>query len=237
MTRRIIPIDCVCRHCGKTFPMAAKYAWYCSPTCQRAASHLRRRAKQLAARGGRVCAYDYCDVEFVPIGTRTFCSKTCLRRQSEINRNGRGFGETTAIREGKLDACRVYFRECVDCDALVASRCRGKSQVLCKECRRLRNRRRDAFKSHRRRGSRPDKPLSVDDIAKRDGTRCHYCHRKVDLSLSGLAKWGPTVEHIICISWDAEAAKDTTQHVLAHRFCNLSRHNTKPSQMVLALGA
>jgi hypothetical protein len=226
-----------CLHCGCSMDGRTPQARYCSDQCRYDARTEHYHEHKLDGRELTECAFLYCSTRFVSFGNTTYCSKDCRLAAQEQSKNGDGAAQSNAIRRGLLKASRVYFDPCVDCNKKTCSRQRKKRQVLCRSCRAARNKRRDAFKNHRRRGSSPDRPLSVYDIAKRDGTRCHICHRKVDMTLSGLAKWGPTTEHIICITWDSDDARDTTQHVLAHRFCNLSRNNKKPSQMVLPLGA
>lgn len=226
-----------CRYCGGTLSGRGASARYCSDKCRHSSRYARYLAHKHDNRVPFTCAFVYCDATTISVRGSKYCSKQCKTAAQEQQKHGDGAAQTNAIRRGLLVATRVYFWPCIDCCAVTCSKTRTKRQVLCKTCRQERNRRRYHLKNNRRRGSQPDKPLSVRDIAKRDGTRCHICHRKVDMNLSGRAKWGPTVEHIVCVSWDAEAARDTSQHVLAHRFCNVSRNNKKPSQMVLALGA
>lgn len=235
--KRFPPRGDRCLHCGGSMDGRTPQARYCSDRCRYDARLVNYHAHKHDDKDLSECAFTYCEALFLSIKSSRYCSATCKYAASEQAKHGDGAAQSNAIRRGLLDACRVYFCQCVDCGDIACTRTRRKSQVVCKQCRRRRNQRRDAFKSHRRRGAKPDRPISVHDIAQRDGTRCHICRKTVDMSLSGLDKWGPTIEHIICISWDADAAKDISQHVLAHRHCNLSRNNKKPSQMVLPLGA
>lgn len=73
--------------------------------------------------------------------------------------------------------------------------------------------------------------MTVDDLAIRDGTRCYVCHRKVDMSLSGQAKWGPTIEHIVPVS--KGGTNDPANLALSHRCCNTARGNRGHAQLQL----
>jgi len=67
-------------------------------------------------------------------------------------------------------------------------------------------------------------------IARHDnGHPCALCHRPIDLTLPGTAKWGPTIEHRIPVrtlrlhaeTWDALVTLtcDTRSWALAHSTC------------------
>lgn len=52
------------------------------------------------------------------------------------------------------------------------------------------------------------------------------------MTLSGMAKWGPTVDHLIPLSADGS---DQIENVaLAHRHCNISRGVGGVVQLILA---
>lgn len=69
------------------------------------------------------------------------------------------------------------------------------------------------------------------DIAARDGHRCHLCNRKVDMSLSGDHKQGPTIDHLIPL---ADGGDDVASNVaLAHRSCNCARGSRGTAQLRL----
>lgn len=62
-------------------------------------------------------------------------------------------------------------------------------------------------------------PYTLAAIARRDADTCHLCTFLVDMSLSGLDPWGPTVDHVLPLALGGE---DTPANVkLAHRDCNI----------------
>ena len=88
----------------------------------------------------------------------------------------------------------------------------------------------DTKKNHQRRAA-GQLLMTVESLAKRDGNRCHICHRKVDMNLSGKTKWGPTIEHIVPVSLGG--TNDSDNLVLAHRYCNVARGNRGHTQLLL----
>lgn len=59
------------------------------------------------------------------------------------------------------------------------------------------------------------------EIAHRDGFRCQLCKSPVDMTLSGMEQWGPTIDHVIPL---AKGGVDGPENVqLAHRICNLRK--------------
>lgn len=62
-------------------------------------------------------------------------------------------------------------------------------------------------------------PYTLAAIARRDADTCHLCTFLVDMSLSGLDPWGPTVDHVLPLALGGD---DTPANVkLAHRDCNI----------------
>ncbi len=94
----------------------------------------------------------------------------------------------------------------------------------------MRNKAINARKNQARRTAGP-KVLSVSEIAARDGSRCNLCGKRVDLTLSGMAKWGPTIDHLIPVSHGG--TNDADNLALAHRHCNVSRKNRGHAQLLL----
>jgi 5-methylcytosine-specific restriction endonuclease McrA len=94
----------------------------------------------------------------------------------------------------------------------------------------IRNKAINARKNHARRTVGPP-ALSVHQIAERDGNRCHICSRKVNMTWSGMAKWGPTIEHILPVSQGG--TNEPGNLALAHRHCNTARGNRGHSQLLL----
>lgn len=62
------------------------------------------------------------------------------------------------------------------------------------------------------------------EIAERDSYLCSCCSKPVDMTLSGLDTWGPTIDHIKPVS---KGGLDTRDNVaLAHRTCNTKKSAT-----------
>jgi 5-methylcytosine-specific restriction endonuclease McrA len=107
----------------------------------------------------------------------------------------------------------------------------GQNRKYCPDCRRLRNRDINSrhFNSRRANGT----PLTITELADRDGRKCHICRRKIDLNLPGSHRFGPTIEHILPISKGGN--NDPANLALAHRKCNVSRGNRGSSQMLIEI--
>src|SRR6266496_3034354 len=66
-------------------------------------------------------------------------------------------------------------------------------------------------------------PYTLGEVAERDGFCCQLCDREVDVSLSGMERWGPTIDHVIPLIVSKDDRRVNVQ--LAHRFCNLSKRD------------
>lgn len=217
-----------CIACGKSMLNRKRQARYCSQDCKtqndRRKQSLRiyeqRRKSGLPIPGDVLpCANPQCSNAAVYVNLRAFCSIDC-KRYVQSNKHWLGEGPSS----------RIFFKPCPDCQTLVLARYRNGMHKVCSLCRTVRNKAINARKSHARRALGP-KVLSVNQIAERDGCRCHICHRKVDLKLSGQAKWGPTIEHIVPVS--RGGTNDHGNLALAHRYCNTARGNRGHSQLLL----
>jgi hypothetical protein len=184
------------------------------------------------------CQNPYCGSALPPFPSkrRTYCCKSCSDVAHQI-RQGKEAGEAAAIRLGFLSACRIYYFSCGHCGLLLVKHYKraGPWGPICAECKRRWYQAHDAKKNHARRAAGPE-VIGIYSLAKRDGAKCHLCHRKVNMDLSGRAKWGPTIDHLVPVS------KGGTNHpanlALAHRHCNTSRGNRGDVQLLLtALGA
>lgn len=98
---------------------------------------------------------------------------------------------------------------------------RYRSSEKGKETRRARVRKRRALK----RGVRSE-PYTLQDIVDRDGTDCALCHDPVDMSLTGLHRMAPSVDHIRPISLRGPDILANVQ--LAHVGCNSRKGNKVP---------
>jgi hypothetical protein len=226
-TRMWTPLDS-CAQCRKSTSHRGPQAKYCSKRCNWDAAHKSQRDRIHANKlqsglpiPGDIlpCANPQCFNAAIYTHLRAFCSDAC-RHYAQSNKHWLGEGPST----------RIYFRPCPDCTQLVCMTNRGGGSKVCSLCRTVRNKAINARKSHARRALGP-KVLSINEIAERDGCRCHICHRKVDLKLSGQAKWGPTIEHIVPVS--RGGTNDHGNLALAHRYCNTARGNRGHSQLLL----
>jgi len=217
-----------CAWCQADITCRGPQARYCSSRCKLDADHHAQLVRTHQARqhdglpipGDIVpCANPQCFNAAIYANLRAFCSSRC---QQYVQSNKHWLGEGPSS--------RVYFYPCPDCSAPILSRVRNGSHKVCQPCRIMRNKAINARKNHARRAAGAA-VLSVADIAERDGCRCHICHRKVDLSLSGKAKWGPTIEHIVPVSLGG--TNDPGNLALAHRHCNTARGNRGESQLLL----
>lgn len=213
-----------CAHCGCSMERKPRRS-YCSPQCVGKAAHLRK----LATRSEMQCASPYCTVIHRQKNGGVTCSAECMYVLRAFNSYGDASAQSRAIHFGKLSACRVKFQPCPSCNAWVALELQAPTKY-CAQCKRRIELDRATRKTHARRAA-GFTCMTVHEIAERDGTRCHICHHKVNMGLSGMNKWGPTVEHITPVSMGG--TNDPTNTVLAHRHCNVSRGNRQPSQMVL----
>jgi hypothetical protein len=82
----------------------------------------------------------------------------------------------------------------------------------------------DRDKARRRRALKLDLPVeryTTEEIAERDGYRCGICRGPVDMTLSGLDDWGPTVDHVTALVNGGHDVRSNVQ--LAHRICNTKK--------------
>jgi predicted nucleic acid-binding Zn ribbon protein len=217
-----------CAMCGKEITERGPQAKYCSKRCNLDAGHEQQRKRIHAAKrrqglpipGDIVpCANPQCFNAAIYVNLRAFCSDDC-QQFVQCNKHWLGEGPSS----------RVYFYACPDCSAPVLHRAKNGSHKVCPPCRVVRNMGINGRKNHARRAAGPP-ALSVHQIAERDGNRCHICTRKINMALSGMAKWGATIEHILPVSQGG--TNDPSNLALAHRHCNTARGNRGHSQLVL----
>ena len=221
-----------CLACGSSLESRSTHARYCSEKCKNRVSHAKQTAKNrlaIANRSKIECANPYCTNTIQPFNARIYCSRVCLTVGNEC-RKGDAQGQAAAIRFGQLLACRVHFRACPECAGPVAMRLGNGTVKHCPTCRPQKWRAVEPRKTHTRRASGPP-VLSVDQLAERDGATCFICLEPVDMTLSGIHKWGPTVEHIEPVSWNRENANRPDNITLAHRYCNVMRRNRDYSEL------
>lgn len=132
---------------------------------------------------------------------------------------GRGFIQRTCSR-----SCGQFLR--------VAERYAGIDPSAWAASRTLRN----SVKNARRRAEviKDPVPYTLAEIARRDGYRCGLCRRKVDMSLSGMERQGPTIDHIVPLSVSKDDRRTNVQ--LAHRACNIRKHNRVGDVQLMLIG-
>jgi len=75
------------------------------------------------------------------------------------------------------------------------------------------------------------------EIAQRDGFRCGVaggdgCGQYVNVSLSGHSKWGPTIDHIVPVSFSRDDRRSNVQ--LMHRACNVAKSDNVSLELLKA---
>lgn len=223
-----------CLTCQRMFEKSARgpSPMYCSSDCRRWWAEFDKRARRTIGMwaSGRECKV--CESLLYPRGSgnpilsvqagngqEVYCSKPC--RQFDI-------GERNVIH----DRCSVPWRECVDCGAEFVGYWQ-RYKPLCERCKVAHLKDHWRRKNTARRAARKSgDAFALADIAKRDGYRCHLCNRKVDMSLSGDHKQGPTIDHLVPISKGGEDVESNV--ALAHRSCNCARGNRGTVQLRLA---
>ena len=145
---------------------------------------------------------------------------------------------------GRCKACYGYWQKhgVENVDRNRCYRCRidlsedrlrpGPGQRFCEKCeiegRRAVNRRKNA----KRRGARTAEGFTVEEIAERDGWRCHLCGQRVRKGIPATSPAGPTIDHLVPI---AAGGQDVRENVaLAHRRCNVRRQDRGSVQLRLA---
>jgi len=217
----------VCADCGRAFTATRSTAEYCSAVCR---GRRRHRGGQLA-----ICQRPSCAKPFTIGSQHRYCSPICGEIANQDRRRAKGKSGASEIsvliRHGIVAACLVYFIPCTDCSRPITSRYKRAGKIpCCAECSRRRYQAHNAKKNHKRRAAGP-KVISVHELAARDGAHCHICQHKVNLNLSGMAKWGPTIDHLLPVSLGGTNSPENL--ALAHRHCNIARGNRGGAQLLL----
>lgn len=213
----------ICKNCGAAFTPGVdrgRPALHCSSDCTQAWARANRKAKLLesALASKPLCAHPLC-TSVVPLRRSIFCSKRCQKDNRRGNLSPYGFG----------DRCAVWFKPCPRCGVLVTMKARNQAN-LCAPCRRAWRLAHDRKKNHERRAKgKPE--VTVVELAEMHGAKCHICKRKIDMTLPGLHRMGPTVDHLVPVSQGG--TNDTLNLALAHRECNTRRSNRGPAQLRL----
>lgn len=225
----------VCVVCGVEYVArnwSGPVSVYCGTECKNKARNIRTRELYALRKALSSCGNPYCRRLFSEPNRRLYCSPECQQVGTEFGK-GKEAGESAAIRLGFLDACRIFYVNCIDCGSVTVRKWKAPGRLPC--CRACAHRRyiaHNARKNHKRRAAGP-KVMSVYEIAKRDGCSCYVCGKRVDMTLSGRAKWGPTIEHLVPVSRGGTNAPENL--ALSHRHCNTSRGNRGHAQLLLAV--
>lgn len=201
-----------CESCGCEFavhPRERHRRRFCSEAC-RVREHRRRAGSFVRSpTPDAVCAW--CSERFVRRRPQNVCcSSVCSRR----------WGLAEKVRKFREGQAR---HPCPACGCEVVG---GRSNSYCAGCApgsraegwRRKNRRRRMARRMSTAGA-----YTLTEIAERDGFRCHLCGGSVSMSLSGMEKWGPTIDHLLPISLGG--LDDRANVALAHRVCNVRRGN------------
>lgn len=195
---------------------------YCSNECSRRSYRQRvnewNRAKREAQHPDApplgelaTCALARCGNTFIRTQrTQKFCSSRCFYNYRSNDPVGRG----------ETEGCRVFFRECGACGEIKTWRSKTNAYRICDDCKPRRKLEYQAVKSAGRVND-GRRPLTVFDLAERDGAICHLCQEPVDMTIPGRDRFGPTVDHIVPVKLGG--TNDPSNLALAHKFCNASR--------------
>ncbi len=246
--------DPTCMQCGMAFEQVVgrgrprKYCRRCSPP------KVGRSRLRLCPLGGTADTTSppltvpgstlRCVICLSPIGdgrSASTCSQRCSGHAWRAGRRSHHAacercGNTLPPNHSKFCSARCRVEpsgDVVDCRICGVEFQRTTSAQTCSpECSLELKRERYQRKNRRRRLRSTPGTYTLRQIAERDGCRCHLCGRKVDITLSGMMKWGPTIDHLVPLSDDGS---DTPENVaLAHRHCNVSRGNRGEVQLRLA---
>lgn len=125
-----------------------------------------------------------------------------------------------------------FERPCADCDVPVLTH--SKALVLCSAHKAERRRAHYRRKNVVRRGAAVAGPaMSIEQLGKRDGWRCHLCPRRVNPALRSPHPLSATFDHLIPV---ADGGTDAPENLrLAHRTCN-TRRGTRGNVQLLLVG-
>lgn len=221
-----------CKQCNQQFNGLTS-SKYCSKKCLNDFSRITKRAKRRKSlrQMGRqlsgdklVCALATCSKEFIArYSHQRFCQESCRH----------AYGGRDAISRGEVEASRIYFGRCKYCATWKATRQKTMiNRLSCSSCQKLRTKENDTKKNHMRRAAGV-LSMTVESLAKRDGTKCNICSRSVDMSKTGLDPYGPTIDHLLPVS--KGGTNDSFNLALAHRKCNTSRGNRGHAQLLLEM--
>lgn len=204
-----------CVRCGVLCKRKRRDAIYCSRDCS-AAAQFEKVARSTNPLPPTPCGY--CGWSFPPVNAKQkFCCKGCC-------------AAVRGVRSKVPNSTPLYLSACVVCGCAMSSRTRMIG-VACASCRRAARGAVNRRKNAKRRGARVGVKFTLQEIAERDGWKCHLCKGRVNRRLSGVADRGPTIDHLVPIS--AGGRDEPSNVALAHRICNVLRRDVGPAQLRL----
>lgn len=220
--RKLAPVTS-CWSCGLALTDLGKAGFpkrYCNRKC---AQNYRIRQEQEARELRSTC--QVCLVIFVGLKQgMKYCGPDC---RAEANRRSASqrWREEVASRPASKDL------ECGWCGEAVSvpfSFTGGKKYH--DQCKLRARRARDRRKTLLRQGVKSDKRITHEEIAERDGHRCHICGDSVDMSLPRTSKLGATLDHVVPVS---RGGVDSLENLkLAHWICNVRKSNKMGDELV-----
>lgn len=185
------------------------------PQGQAVCHSCRREQRSRNLETGRPATCPSCGTAFVskpyasnPNTWRLVCSDACARARIASN-----------VR--RLNGAPAQPEPCDGCGEPTA---RGRNQEgrFCAGCSRSRRRAKDRRAAAVRRGAAVAGPRPLlEDIALRDGWRCHLCARPVDAALYFQHRDAATLDHLVPVS--VGGTDEAANLALAHRGCNSRR--------------
>lgn len=189
---------------------------WCSRSCEQRTKRERTGLPTSRTLGERSC--DHCEAPFSAVrSNQRFCSPDCGWRHRQAQKpHGPGKRQPRHV-------------DCYECGAPAGETVAPRR--LCDDCRYGSRSATNRRKNAKRRGIAVAVRYTLNEIADRDGWRCHLCSKAVDRRLPGTAKFGPTIDHLVPV---AAGGDDTPQNVaLAHRHCNVTRQDKGVAQLRL----
>lgn len=235
-----------CERCGTRFVSVHASKRFCTEKCERRAGEQRRRRARAAERRSvresqpkacKDCAttagMDWWVGRMQHPGSASARCHSCYltywrdayrRRQAAKGKTVREYKRRSGAQRNRRDYSRPedMIRACVVCGRLF-KRFKNQTQIkVCGDaCRAVTESAKNRRKNNKRRNAKTSERYTVADIVQRDGDKCHLCGKRVDLSLPGTHRMGPTVDHLLPIS--AGGLDELANVRLAHLSCNCAR--------------
>jgi 5-methylcytosine-specific restriction endonuclease McrA len=189
---------------------------YCSKDCTNAGYQRRRSTRRAVARIDTTCVT--CGTKFTPPkANQTSCSRKCW-----LVANGLRLAEPHPERVCALPECDKVFTPKRHLD-----RCCGRvhGRLLT-----------DVESFHKRRAIKrgtATRPVRLDEIAERDGNRCHICRRKIGRHVYPHPR-SRSLDHLVPLTKGGEHTPENVR--LACLGCNVAKGNRGGNEQLLLIG-